>query len=336
MGFLDNSGDIILDAVLTDTGRMRLAKGDGSFRITKFALADDEIDYSLFDRNNVSGSAYFDLEILQTPVLEAFTNNGSSMKNKLITITRNNLLFLPVLKLNNLPLSSQTAISQLVNNGYMLAVDLDTQTYLDSSTLKYQGEFINKKGLLYGVNPASTTGGSQIRIDQGIDSTKVPALSNALDPDLFETQYIIEMDNRLMSLINVAGDNSPTPSYIDDDDIASYYLSQDLNNPTDPFVNNNTAVRDSTTGADQPNQVIAGARGTILQFKLRSSLETSTSDYLFNQFGTTLVTNSSAGFEGGSTTSSTIIKSILTNINVTGVTTGFGIDIPIRLIKKIA
>ena len=39
MGFLDNSGDIILDAVLTDTGRKRLARGDGSFRISKFALA---------------------------------------------------------------------------------------------------------------------------------------------------------------------------------------------------------------------------------------------------------------------------------------------------------
>ena len=46
MAFLDNSGDIILDAVLTDTGRMRLAKGDGTFKIVKFALSDDEIVYS--------------------------------------------------------------------------------------------------------------------------------------------------------------------------------------------------------------------------------------------------------------------------------------------------
>jgi len=45
MAFLDNSGDIILDAVLTDTGRFRLAKGDGTFKITKFAFADDEVDY---------------------------------------------------------------------------------------------------------------------------------------------------------------------------------------------------------------------------------------------------------------------------------------------------
>jgi hypothetical protein len=63
MAFLDNSGDIILDAVLTDTGRMRLAKGDGSFNITKFALGDDEINYKLYDKNHASGSAYYDIEI---------------------------------------------------------------------------------------------------------------------------------------------------------------------------------------------------------------------------------------------------------------------------------
>jgi hypothetical protein len=47
MGFLDNSGDIILDAVLTDLGRKRLAEGNGRFSISKFALGDDEIDYGL-------------------------------------------------------------------------------------------------------------------------------------------------------------------------------------------------------------------------------------------------------------------------------------------------
>ena len=49
MGFQDNSGDIILDVCLTDEGRRRLAKGDGSFSIVKFGLADDEINYSLFN-----------------------------------------------------------------------------------------------------------------------------------------------------------------------------------------------------------------------------------------------------------------------------------------------
>ena len=56
MAFLDNSGDIILDAVLTDAGRHRLAKGDGSFKIVKFALGDDEINYELYDKNNSTRS----------------------------------------------------------------------------------------------------------------------------------------------------------------------------------------------------------------------------------------------------------------------------------------
>ena len=68
MAFLDNSGDIILDAVLTETGRMRLARGDGSFRIAKFAFGDDEINYESYNKNHTSGSAYYDLTILQTPI----------------------------------------------------------------------------------------------------------------------------------------------------------------------------------------------------------------------------------------------------------------------------
>ena len=52
MAFLDNSGDIILDAVLTELGRKKLAQGNGTFNITKFAVADDEIDYRLFNISN--------------------------------------------------------------------------------------------------------------------------------------------------------------------------------------------------------------------------------------------------------------------------------------------
>ena len=63
MAFLDNSGDIILDAVLTDLGRQRMA--GGNFKITKFALGDDEIDYTLYNKDHPSGSAYYDIEILQ-------------------------------------------------------------------------------------------------------------------------------------------------------------------------------------------------------------------------------------------------------------------------------
>ena len=87
MGYLDNTS-ITVDAILTKRGRELLARGDGSFRITQFALADDEIDYGKYNKDHLSGSAYYDLDILKTPILEAFTNNTSNMKHKLLSIPR--------------------------------------------------------------------------------------------------------------------------------------------------------------------------------------------------------------------------------------------------------
>ena len=120
MGFLDNSGDIILDAVLTDTGRFRLARGDGSFKIKNFALGDDEINYALYDKTNPNGSAFYDLEIMQTPVLEAFTNNTATMNSKLLSISRDNLLYLPVLKLNG---SGNSSHQESALGGFIVAVE---------------------------------------------------------------------------------------------------------------------------------------------------------------------------------------------------------------------
>jgi len=100
MAFLDNSGDIILDAVLTETGRRRMA--EGNFKITKFALGDDEIDYTLYNKNHASGSAYYDLEILQSPVFEAFTQINAGINYGLLPTTATDLLYLPVMKTNRL------------------------------------------------------------------------------------------------------------------------------------------------------------------------------------------------------------------------------------------
>jgi len=108
MAFLDNSGDIILDAVLTDKGRKRMARGN--FKVVKFALGDDEIDYSLYNKNHPSGSAYYDLEILQTPILEAFTQANASLNYGLISYARNDLLYLPTIVLNEKTLHSQTLL----------------------------------------------------------------------------------------------------------------------------------------------------------------------------------------------------------------------------------
>ena len=77
MGFLDNSGDIILDAVLTDHGRKVLSSGDGSFQITKFALSDEEVDYTLFDVTHPNGTNSYGSVIENMNLLEAVPNRLS-------------------------------------------------------------------------------------------------------------------------------------------------------------------------------------------------------------------------------------------------------------------
>lgn len=87
MGYLNNSV-VTVDAILTKKGRELLAKNDGSFRITQFALADDEIDYTLYNPSHPSGSAYYGEALENMPLLEAFPNETQIMKSKLVTLPR--------------------------------------------------------------------------------------------------------------------------------------------------------------------------------------------------------------------------------------------------------
>ena len=301
MAFLDNSGDIILDAVLTDTGRFRLAKGDGSFRIVKFAFGDDEINYGLYNKNHPSGSAYYDLDILQSPVLEAFTNNSISVKSKLLSISRNNLLYLPVLKLNDVI----SGLERHTSGVYVVAVDTDTETSLGTAT-----------GVLYGETPAN---GGTIRVDQGLDTSEIsPAF--AIDSDLIETQYIIQIDNRLANIIDASDSSRAVVSFIDDDNIASYYFSADSD------IGYVREITDRTT--DSSGMVIAGPRGTYIRFKLQASLDLNSSTYLFDLLGNT---QNVEDVDGANVSCYTIDS----NIRVTGVTTGYSIDIPVRFAKAV-
>lgn len=319
MGFLDNSGDITLDAVLTDTGRMRLAKGDGSFKISKFALGDDEINYGSYNKFDTRGSSYYDIDILQTPVLEAFTNNIANLNSRLVSYSRNNWLFLPVIKINYN--DTPFAASVISDGGFIMAVDKNTEDWLGSNTsvqynngsqtaALYSGATI--PGLLRGFTPSV---GSAIRIDQGIDNESVPA-AQALDPDLMETQYLVEMNNKYVYLTDANGVNVATPTYIDDDGIAAYYISKGVDN--DYFYTNSSTAKSG--------QVIAGSRGDSFKFKLTAAMEVSTTDYLFTTYGNVETSRFS-------TPAPTKMLSILTSITVTGLTTGCMMSIPVLLLK---
>jgi len=87
MGYLDNSV-VTIDAILTKKGRELLARNDGSFKITQFAMADDEVDYTLYNPNHPSGSAFYGEAIENMPLLEAFPDETQIMKYKLITLPR--------------------------------------------------------------------------------------------------------------------------------------------------------------------------------------------------------------------------------------------------------
>ena len=123
MGYLSNQV-VTVDAILTKKGRELLARGDGSFKITQFALGDDEIDYSLYNPNHPEGSAYYGEAIEAMPLLEAFPDETQIMKYKLTTLPRGTAK-LPILDLG------YAAIR--LKQGASLAITPQTLNYLGSS-----------------------------------------------------------------------------------------------------------------------------------------------------------------------------------------------------------
>jgi hypothetical protein len=120
MGYLNNSV-ITVDAILTTKGRELLAANDGSFRITQFALSDDEIDYTLYNPTHPSGSAFYGEAIDGMPLLEAFPNETQIMKYKLATLPRGTAK-LPVLNLGYAAITLQ--------QGAVIAITPQTLNYL--------------------------------------------------------------------------------------------------------------------------------------------------------------------------------------------------------------
>jgi len=309
MAFQDNSGDIILDVVLTDEGRRRLARGDSSFSIVKFALGDDEINYELF--NTGSTTALQDLSILQTPILEAFTNNTSLMKSKLISLSNASLLYLPILKLNTISPGAQSVASE---GNFVVCVDkntFDDRYKSGDKAIGYSGANRND-GFLYGLDTG--TMGGHIRIDSGIDSTDV----TEIDESLIETSFIVEMDSRLGQLVSVDGTEIPGFT-VDDDQVATYSFTK---TPGSSFIV--TANQDNFEDSDTS---IQGPLSTFFQFKIRSSQDLRTSNFLFTRIGSTASYNNRAGIANND------VKIIDTIIRVTGRTTGYAIDIPVRFAK---
>ena len=110
MGFLNNT-TVTVDAILTKKGRELLAQGTEAFNITKFALADDEVDYNLWDVTHPNGSDYYGKVIENMPLLEAIPDENHVMRYKLVTLPKTTTK-MPVLKLTGIGTAAITFDNQ--------------------------------------------------------------------------------------------------------------------------------------------------------------------------------------------------------------------------------
>ena len=172
MSFLNNQL-VTIDAVLTKKGRELMARNDGLFQVTQFALADDEIDYTLYNPTHPSGSAFFGEAIEQMPLLQAFTDETQNLKYKLVTLTRGTSK-LPVLNVGYAAISLRQAaaiqitpqtlnylgaVSTFEPSGYLMTVG-------DSRFLStFTGTGIDTTGLNI-TNPTPNSSGANLSASQ--------------------------------------------------------------------------------------------------------------------------------------------------------------------------
>jgi hypothetical protein len=340
MGFLDNSGDIILDAVLTDVGRKRMA--EGNFRIVKFALGDDEIDYSLYNADHPSGSAYFDLEILQSPVMEAATKQASSIKYGLLSITRTDLVYMPILELNQ-----KSGIDSVLKHNNIILLAANKATY---TTLAQDANIGASKVL----EPNTLTPSSKVIIESGITSAdRQPTRENRdnmlVSTNLVDLQFDVRFDSRFMAgLISVQPRQDQ--SFANNTDgsrritltafarksavSATQFLDNYVTSIADGLENlvlQYTTAETDETGTNLSQLV--GPRGGMTALSFAPSTEinaqgTASPSY-YSLYGSTGVVGTTLGFA-----STDNFDYIDTTVYVQGLTTGASIQLPIRIVRQ--
>jgi len=221
MGFLDHStNNIILDAVLTDKGRELLSRNDGSFQIVKYALSDDEVDYTFIEKfGRTVGKEKIEKN---TPVLEAVTTSNLAQKFRLRSISVPNLIRLPYLSLDGVTSdtitlntvntrSSTVTVKQGIGGDSLLPVELVDQVYrvsVNNLFLQISGqrpvsidsENIATYLITRGSSLDTTTGGSSCSLTVQIKSS--------LTTTMFSTFGVADDKTLIRSYITVIGQQS--------------------------------------------------------------------------------------------------------------------------------
>jgi len=346
MAFLDNSADIILDAVLTQVGRRRLAQatriGGNNARIAFFALGDDEINYTQYNLNSPSGSNYADLEILQTPILEAFSMGNVGINHGLLSMADTNILYMPVTKVNTLASAGFPAL-QPYNGIYYMPVNQDTADSLKGS----EGLANQQIGRVFGPGSAANF----IAVESGLDTTDLTKDSSnrstyLVSKGVVNSEFMVAIDDRLLgSAYTCAAGSFKNNTNNNNDERLGFVLSQaPIYNTGDKTIGvSNYSVFSSraipnnvvqaATGTPSSYSVIAGPGGavTAFNFSVKSSLQNTAAgarDILYSQIGI-VAANSSTLFSSGGR----YYDYIDTMTYVYGTTNGYIISIPVRIIR---
>jgi len=133
MGYLDNSS-ITVDAILTKKGRELLSKGRDFFVISQFALADDEVDYELWNPAHPLGSDYYGIIIENMPIVEAVTDENYSLRYKLLTLPKNTI---------RIPIVSTNPASISIEEGPANSTEVTCTTTNGTNTLGYTVTLLN-------------------------------------------------------------------------------------------------------------------------------------------------------------------------------------------------
>ena len=326
MAFQDNSYGIILDAVLTDVGRRKMAQG--KFKIAKFTLADDEVDYRL--GNRASGSFKLDAN---PPILEAFATEQGSLNYTLNNFPRVDVMYIPQIKVNNLVNSSVTAHTDEM---YYFAVNNETRRKLvdnigESKVLLNNSYDKTKIFIESGIVPDSAF---------DIDPTKENKKLYLYNMDLYDKYYTVYMDTRFFDNLL----NSPMDAMFENDENDKLYanfeplqtsvrvsLSQLIDN-YDAYrlsaADNN--VRDMGSGIKgNSHSMFTGPRATIFALNLKCINEivndsSSSSDFRYSKFGETSYNLFS---------SSERYDFIDTSIYIQGLSSNSRLNIPVRVIR---
>lgn len=336
MAFLDNSGDIILDAVLTDVGRKRMA--EGNFRIAQFALGDDEVDYGLYNKNHPSGSAYYDLEILQTPVLEAFTKTNANINYGLVSFNGNlNLLYLPTAKVVGTAakaLGSAGANQQFLTSSiFYLSANSATDTELTTQIGKsYYRGITNTNSVVFIETGISSSAENPPRT-KGLRNRTTYIVGN----DLMDSNFDVSVDTRFISQVRGPGPRSIWEGNVGPN--GSTDLSILMASSTTPSTNRigidhyktaivsgipNKLEADETDSWKNVSMINGPAAAiTAIALDLSADLYSSAASYsLYGKIAQDL-------FGDGNT-----YDYIDTIVYVVGKTTGVSVQIPFRIVRK--